>query len=107
MNDGRGRPWTFLTHHARVLMILARAPGIRIRDVAATCGITERTAQRILTDLEAAGHVCRERVGRTNRYTVDPDGSLRHPAEAGLSVGMLLALTPRREHIGGEVPPSP
>ena len=36
--------WTFLTNHARVLLCIARDPGVRLRDIAATLGITERTA---------------------------------------------------------------
>ncbi|MDX2680100.1 MarR family transcriptional regulator [Streptomyces soliscabiei] len=54
--------------------------------------ITERTAQSIVTDLEQAGYVRRERDGRRTRYTVCLDGTLRHPAEAHVSVRDLLEL---------------
>ncbi|MFD8394315.1 MarR family transcriptional regulator [Streptomyces sp. NPDC059680] len=46
--------WTFLTHHARVLLVIARAPDLHLHDIAAACDITERTAQSIVTDLEQA-----------------------------------------------------
>ena len=65
------RPWTFLTNHAQVLLCLADAPDIRLRDVAERVGITERAVQRIVADLSQAGYVKRDRVGRRNRYTVD------------------------------------
>jgi DNA-binding IclR family transcriptional regulator len=48
--------WTFLTSHARVLLRIARDPGARLRDIAASVGITERSAYGIVTDLTAAGY---------------------------------------------------
>ncbi|WP_241757269.1 helix-turn-helix domain-containing protein [Streptomyces sp. WAC00263] len=72
--------WTFFTNHARVLLTIARDPAVRLRDIAATCRITERTAQSIVGDLEQAGYLCRERMGRRNRYTLVTDRPLRHPA---------------------------
>ena len=86
------REWTFLTNHAHVLLSIARNPTARLRDVAAAVGITERAAQTIVADLEAAGYLHRTRVGRRNEYTVDPSGHFRHPAEADRRIGDLLAL---------------
>jgi DNA-binding MarR family transcriptional regulator len=86
------RRWTFLTHHVRVLRVVTREPSSRIRDIAAACHITERTAQAIVTDLEQAGYLSRERLGRRTRYTPHLDDGLRHPAEAHLSVRELLGL---------------
>lgn len=96
-NRPSGR-WTFLTNHARVLLEIARDPEVRLRDVAATAGITERAAQAIVADLEAAGYVTRTRVGRRNRYTIDASRQFRHPAEAGRHIDGLLALFTHREH---------
>ncbi|MFC4066271.1 helix-turn-helix transcriptional regulator [Actinoplanes subglobosus] len=84
--------WTFLTNHAHVLLAIARDPTVRLRDAADAIGITERAAQAIVADLEAAGYLQRERVGRRNRYTVNPGGRFRHPAEAGHAIGELLDL---------------
>ncbi|WP_433797178.1 helix-turn-helix transcriptional regulator [Actinoplanes sp. CA-252034] len=84
--------WTFLTNHAHVLLAVAREPTARLRDVAGSVGITERAAQTIVADLEAAGYLQRTRVGRRNEYTVNPAGQFRHPAEAGHHIGELLAL---------------
>ncbi|MEU6886855.1 helix-turn-helix domain-containing protein [Streptomyces viridosporus] len=93
----RGDQWTFLTNHARVLIALARDPGSRLRDVAEAIDITERAVQLIVADLEAAGYLTRTRVGRRNRYTIDPSVALRHPAEADHPVGDLLATFLHRE----------
>jgi hypothetical protein len=86
--DGRG--WTFLTNHAHVLLVIARDQTARIRDIAATVGITERAAQAIVADLEAGGYLTRNRVGRRNEYTVNPHGPFRHPVEAGHHIGDLI-----------------
>lgn len=83
--DRQRQEWTFLTNHARVLLFLARNPTARVREVATACRITERTAQRVVADLEQAGYLSRERVDQRTEYTVDLDTPLRHPAETGLS----------------------
>ncbi|WP_037709617.1 helix-turn-helix domain-containing protein [Streptomyces griseus] len=90
--------WTFLTSHARVLLAIARDPGARLRDVAAECGITERTVQGIVSDLEAAGYLTRSRAadGRRNQYRIDTASPFRHPAEAGHDIAGLLALLATR-----------
>jgi hypothetical protein len=95
-----GRGWTFLTNHAHVLVSIARDPTARLRDVAAEIGITERAAQAIVADLEAAGYLRRSRVGRRNHYTVNPAGHFRHPAEADRRVGDLIALFTERQAPG-------
>jgi DNA-binding MarR family transcriptional regulator len=82
--------WDFLTNHAHVLVCVARDPGIRLRDIAAAVGITERAAHRILSELVDDGYVVRERQGRRNRYQVKPNRPLRHPLAEELEVGDLL-----------------
>jgi DNA-binding MarR family transcriptional regulator len=62
------RRWSFVTNHARVLAFVAAHPNARLRDVAATVGITERTAGQIVTDLEQAGYLSKSRDGRRNQY---------------------------------------
>ncbi|MEU9107788.1 winged helix-turn-helix domain-containing protein [Streptomyces xanthophaeus] len=85
-------PWTFLTSRARVLLTLARDPGARLRDVAATCVLTERTVQSIVADLEQEGYLTRVREGRRNHYRITPGATFRHPAEAGRDIASLLDL---------------
>ncbi|SEK47501.1 DNA-binding transcriptional regulator, MarR family [Streptacidiphilus jiangxiensis] len=84
--------WTFLTNHARVLVQISRDPGVRVRDIATRCLLTERAVQRIITDLEQGGYLAHTRVGRANRYQVTAAIPLRHPADAGPTVADLLAL---------------
>jgi DNA-binding IclR family transcriptional regulator len=90
--DERGGSWTLLTGHGHVLVEIARDPEARMRDIADAAGITERTAQVIVADLEAAGYITRTRTGRRTRYTVNPDSLFRHPAQEGHRVGPFLAL---------------
>jgi DNA-binding MarR family transcriptional regulator len=84
------KTWTFLTNHAQVLLCLAETPDIRLRDVAERIGITERATQRILAELIDAGYVKAERIGRRNRYTVDREHAMRHSAQFGHEIGVLL-----------------
>jgi DNA-binding MarR family transcriptional regulator len=88
--------WNFLTSHTQVLLALRRDPDVRLRDIAATVGITERAAQRIVTDLVESGYVERTRIGRRNRYKVNPHGRMRHPEQFEHEIGELLDLL-RRE----------
>jgi DNA-binding IclR family transcriptional regulator len=90
--DERGGSWTLLTGHGHVLVEIARDPDARMRDIAAAAGITERSAQVIVADLEAAGYITRTRTGRRTRYTVNPDSLFRHPAQEGHRVGPFLAV---------------
>jgi len=62
--------WSFLTNHARALVCIAKDPGLRLRDIAAALGITERSAYGIVAGLTDAGYVLKERDGRRNRYEI-------------------------------------
>ncbi len=90
--EERGGSWTLLTGHGHVLVEIAGNPQARIRDISSVVGLTERTVQAIVADLEAAGYLTRSRTGRRTRYTVNPDSQFRHSAQKGLRVGPLLAL---------------
>jgi DNA-binding transcriptional ArsR family regulator len=90
--SGPRTQWTFLTNHAHVLIALERLPNARVRDLAEMVDITERAVQQILSDLEDAGVLKREREGRRNRYFIDRSAPLRHPNEAAGSVSDLLNL---------------
>jgi DNA-binding IclR family transcriptional regulator len=71
--------WKFITNHAQVLLCVVHDAEIRLREIADACGITERAAHRIVADLEEAGYISRERVGRRNRYEFHPEVAMRHP----------------------------
>jgi MarR-like DNA-binding transcriptional regulator SgrR of sgrS sRNA len=84
--------WSFLTSHARVLLCIGHDPGLRLRDIAARLGITERTAHGILTDLVRAGYVTRTKDGRRNRYQIQAHLPLPEPGTREPSIGELLAV---------------
>jgi hypothetical protein len=92
---GRRSDWTFLTNHARVLLSIAADPQVRVRDIAAHLGITERAAHSIVADLLAAGHVERERKGRRNRNAIGPALASRQPARHS-GAGAHRPVHPRR-----------
>jgi hypothetical protein len=90
--------WTLLTSHARVLLAIARDPGMRLRDIAATVGITERSSYAIVTDLTRAGYVAKHKDGRRNRYQIQAHLPLPEPASQQPTIGELLdLLTSQRE----------
>ena len=84
--------WSFLTSHARVLLLVAHDPGVRLRDIAASLGITERSAFSIITDLVEAGYVIKEKDGRRNRYHIQAHLLLPEPTSQERTVGEVLAL---------------
>jgi hypothetical protein len=88
--------WTFLTNHGHVFLCIASDPEIRLVDVAAKVGITERSAQRIVADLTEGGYLKHVKVGRRNQYEVRADLPLRHPLEQDNAVGVLLKLLVRK-----------
>ena len=84
--------WNFLTNHARVLLCIARDPGARLRDIAASLGITERSAYAIVCDLTDAGYVVKEKDGRRNRYQIQAHLPLPEPASQEPPIGDVLAV---------------
>src|SRR5246127_2984889 len=97
--------WTFLTHHARVLLCVAHDPGVRLRDIAASLDITERSAFGIITDLVEAGYVVKEKDGRRNRYHIQAHLPLPEPTARERTVRAVLALLTATDGTGtGERP---
>src|SRR6476660_5570569 len=94
--------WDFLTNHAHVLVCVSEDSGIRLRDIAAAVGITERSAHKILSELVEEGYVLRERHGRRNRYKIKPEQPLRHPLVQDREVGDLLEVLSRPERLPGK-----
>jgi hypothetical protein len=93
--------WTFLTNHARVLLCIARDPGVRLREIAATLSITERSAYGIVVDLAEAGYIVKRKDGRRNRYQVQAHLPLPEPASRESTVGDVLAVL-----VGGSATPA-
>ena len=84
--------WTFLTHHAQVLLVVAADHTCRVADIATRVGISERATLTILADLEEAGYLARERVGRRTAYRVARHRPLRHPEWCGHEIDELIAV---------------
>lgn len=84
--------WGFLTNHGRVLLCIARDPGVRLRDIADRLGITERSAHGIVTDLTEAGYVVKRKDGRRNRYQIQAHMPLPEPVSLEPAIGEVLAL---------------
>jgi DNA-binding HxlR family transcriptional regulator len=119
MTDGDfdGRAWSLLSNHGHALICIAQQPDIRLWELAATIGIRERSAQRIVNQLVDAGYVVRrhhDHHGARVTYTVDRDHHLRRPHLHAYTVGDLLDTfdrapnVPDDEHHGsldGAAPP--
>ncbi len=88
--------WTFLSNHSHVLICLHREPDLTLREVADRVGITERSVQRILAELEEGGYVARERRGLRNRYRFRVGARLRHPIEGHRTIGDLISMVEGR-----------
>ena len=82
--------WSFLTNHARALVCIARDPGVRLRDIATTLGITERSAYSIVADLTAGGYVVKDKDGRRNRYQIQPHLPLPEAITEERTIGEVL-----------------
>ena len=82
--------WTFVTNHGHVLACIAADPSARLRDIAVTVGITERSVGQIVSELEQAGYLTKTRVGRRNEYQVHGELPLRHPQHRHHTVGELI-----------------
>jgi|SRR5215207_6638198 len=89
------RSWTFITSHAQVLLAVARDPQATVAQVARAARITERSAYRMLSDLQQAGYVRRRKVGRHNTYEIDSNLPLRDPTLENELVGDFIALARR------------
>lgn len=90
--------WGFLTNHAQVLLCIASDPGVRLREIASTVGITERAAYGIVTDLVSGGYVDKAKHGRRNSYRVDSDKPLPEALLRQRTVGQLLELLAHPDH---------
>jgi DNA-binding IclR family transcriptional regulator len=84
--------WTFLSHHALVLLWIAREPDLRVSDLAREVGISERATYAILADLTEAGYLARLREGRRTRYRINTDAPMRTTLFEARRIDELLQL---------------
>lgn len=89
--------WTFLSNYSHVLLCLAQDPELTLREVSLLVGITERSVQRIIADLEDSGVIEKRKTGVRNSYVLNRKAKLRHPLEAHCTVGDLVDMVQRRK----------
>jgi DNA-binding IclR family transcriptional regulator len=65
---------------------------MRLRDIAITLGITERTAFAIVDDLIVAGYVVKDKEGRRNRYSIETELPLGEVIGRERTIGEVLEL---------------
>lgn len=88
--DVEEHAFTLLTNHALVLILIARIPDIRMREIASHIGITERAVQRIIDDLTTHGYIVITKDGRRNHYEIDLEHPIQHPLTKHRNVGDLV-----------------
>ena len=81
---------SFFTNHAHVLVLLLRRNGAPLRVISQELGITERSVQGIVSDLERIGIVVREKIGRTNSYSINTKERLVNSREQHRTIRELL-----------------
>ena len=91
------KKWTFITNHGLVLLYISRNPQCTMRDMASALGVTERSIQRVLEDLEAEGYVTWQRTGKGNIYEINHSRELKHELTKDSIVGDLLNLLGHKE----------
>jgi predicted transcriptional regulator len=84
------RDFPLLTNHTYVLVLIAQKLDIRMREIAITAGITERAVQRIVEDLTDCGYIAVTKLGRRNRYEIQPNSPLHHPLANHRNIGELI-----------------
>jgi hypothetical protein len=84
--------WTFITNHAQVLLAIAEDPERTVADIARRAQVTERSAFRILADLQRAGYVRRGKNGRRNHYEINSMRSFRDPLIDSRPIADLISL---------------
>lgn len=81
--------WSLFTSHGLVLISIAKNPDRTAHDIGDDVGVTERTAHKIIIDLEEAGYITRIKVGRQNKYRIHPNVTIRDEVTEA-SLGELL-----------------
>ena len=77
----------FITNHGLVLLSIAKSRGKTAREIGDEVGVTERTAHKMILDLESEGYITKTKVGNKNMYRVRPEAPIN---TADVAVGQLL-----------------
>jgi len=85
------KKWTFLSHHAHILIALDRDPDTKIEELSGILGVTPRSVVNVLNDLVEGGYLSKSKIGRRNHYRINKDAFLRHSTSAQKRVGDLIS----------------
>jgi DNA-binding IscR family transcriptional regulator len=96
-----------MSTHGVVLLHIARYPGVTLREMAETLGLTERRISQIVQDLAGAGYLTIERVGRRSAYTINEAASMRHPTLLHVRLGDVLDLLMSEPRFAGDARVAP
>jgi DNA-binding MarR family transcriptional regulator len=99
--------WTFITHHGSVLALISEQGTITTRTLAGRLGITERSVQRIVKELEAEGYIRKQRIGRANHYEVNIHAQLKQADSGNIEVGELLQILNKAQTVKADAPTPP
>ena len=83
--------WTFITNHGLVLASIAKHRENTAREIGDDVGITERTAHKIIMDLEREGYITKIKVGRQNKYRIHQGVPIKDEM-SDAAVGELLVM---------------
>jgi len=84
------KKWNFITNHGLVLLYISHNPQCTMREMASALGVTERSVQRVLEDLESEGYISWQRTGKGNIYEINNTCGLKHELTRDVIVGDLL-----------------
>ena len=83
--------WGLFTSHGLVLVSVAKNPARTAREIGADVDLTERTTHKIILDLEKAGYISKNKVGRNNTYSIHSNVTIRDQM-GDASIGELLTM---------------
>ena len=95
--------WTFVTNHGLVLASIAKNPERTAREIGDEIGVTERTAHKIINDLESEGYITKTKVGRHNTYRIHTDVPIKSGDAAVGELLMMLGWNRRRRQTKTEL----
>lgn len=96
--------WTFITNHGLVLASIAKNPERTAREIGDDVGVTERTAHKIIMDLEKEGYISKTKVGVKNAYTIHPDLEIKTGDASVGELLMMLGWKRRRRRLKSDAP---
>jgi len=88
--------WGFITNHGLVLATIAKHPSSTAREIGDSVGITERSAHKIIRDLEQEGYITKIKVGRNNHYRIHLDMPIKDEMSDAAVGELLIVLSSKR-----------